>query len=202
LCAEWTSQASGVSYRTVPGNSERVGSGERYRFEVLVDRSVKIDRAGVAAEIEATLFDRRSWIGSGEVAFRRTDRRGDTRIILARPREVDRLCAPLPTRGRYSCNVGRDVVLNLQRWRNGVPHWTDSRENYRRMLVNHEVGHRIGHGHRGCPGRGRKAPVMQQQTIDLQGCRANWWPKKRELRLTVGASLGAAMQASPTPVLE
>jgi hypothetical protein len=186
----------------VPGNSERVGSGETYRFQVRIDRSIRIDGDAVAAEIEATLFDRRSWIGSGEVAFRRTDRRGDTRIILARPREVDRLCAPLDTRGKYSCNVGRDVVLNLRRWRTGVPHWSSSRRNYRRMLINHEVGHRIGHGHRGCPGRGRKAPVMQQQTIDLQGCRANWWPKKRELRLTVGASVGAASPASMTPVVE
>jgi hypothetical protein len=192
LFAAGASTATGASYRTVPGSSERAGSGETYRFRVLIDRSVKIDRRAVSAEIEATLFDRRSWIRSGRVAFRRVDRRGDTRVVLARPKEVDRLCHPLQTRRTYSCSIGRDVVLNLRRWRTAMPHWSSSLNNYRRMLVNHEVGHRIGHGHRNCPRRGRKAPVMQQQSIGLQGCRANWWPKQRELRATVGASVGAA----------
>jgi Protein of unknown function (DUF3152) len=196
------SYAPGAGYRTVPGHSERAGSGESYRFRVLVHRSIRIDRRAVAEEIEAILFDRRSWIRSRAVAFRRVDRGGDTRVILAKPKEVDRLCYPLQTRGRFSCTVGRDVILNLRRWRNGVPHWDRSVATYRQMLVNHEVGHRIGHGHRNCPGRGRKAPVMQQQTISLQGCAANWWPKKRELRLTVGASVGAATTASRTPVVE
>ncbi len=188
--------ASGAGYRTVPGHSDRAGSGTTYRFRVLIDRSVTIDRAGVAAEIEATLFDRRSWIGSGSVAFRRVDRRGDTRVILARPKEVDRLCQPLDTRGTYSCSIGRDVVLNLRRWRTAVPHWPRSVANYRRMLVNHEVGHRIGHGHRNCPARGRRAPVMQQQSISLQGCRANAWPKRRELSATAGAGASVAASAA------
>lgn len=178
--------AAGASYRTVPGDSARVGSGTTYRFRLLIDRSVKIDRRGVARQIESTLSDPRGWTRSGSVAFRRVDSGGNTRVILARPREVDRLCHPLPTNRTYSCNVGRDVVLNLRRWRTAVQHWPRSLRSYRRMLVNHEFGHRIGHGHRSCPGSGKKAPVMQQQSIGLQGCRPNSWPKRRELRATAG----------------
>lgn len=190
--AAWPSAAAAASYRTVPGDSERVGSGTTYSFRLLIDRSIRIDRRGVAREIEATLFDRRSWIRSGRVAFKRVDRGGNTRVILAKPREVDRLCRPLPTNRTYSCNVGQDVVLNLRRWRTAVPHWRRSVESYRQMLVNHELGHRIGHGHRSCPGTGKKAPVMQQQSIGLQGCRPNPWPKRSELRATSGSSATAA----------
>jgi hypothetical protein len=173
--------AAHADFRTVPGSSELVGSGTVYRFKVQVETKLNTDRQTYAEAVEATLLDARSWTANGRVAFRRVDQGGDTRVMLASPRTVDRICYPLQTNGMYSCREGEKVVLNVRRWRHGVSHWSDSVENYRRMLVNHEMGHRIGHGHRYCPRRGHKAPVMQQQTISLQGCKPNWWPLEREL---------------------
>lgn len=175
-----------ADFRTVPGSSELVGRGTVYRFKVQIEKKLRTDHQEFAQAVEEILLDRRSWTAGGRVAFRRVDHGGDTRIMLASARTVDRICYPLQTNGRYSCREGEKVVLNVRRWRHGVPHWSDSVENYRRMLVNHEMGHRIGNGHRDCPGRGNKAPVMQQQTISLQGCRANWWPLRRELRTAAG----------------
>ena len=43
------------------------------------------------------------------------------------------------------------------------------------MVVNHETGHWLGHGHLGCPGPG-PAPVMMQQSKGRGACSFNPWP--------------------------
>jgi len=67
-------------------------------------------------------------------------------------------------------------VLNLARWVTGAPSYAGRLTEYRQYLVNHEVGHTLGRGHERCPGPGRPAPVMLQQTKGLAGCARNTWP--------------------------
>jgi hypothetical protein len=55
-------------------------------------------------------------------------------------------------------------------------------------VINHEVGHELGHHHQGCPRAGGPAPVMVQQTLTLRGCRAYAWPRLKGKALT-GPSL-------------
>lgn len=89
----------------------------------------------------------------------------------------------------WSCRVGPSVVINYDRWQNASPAWNKNGgtlDEYRDMVINHETGHWIGFGHASCGGRGQAAPVMQQQSIDLQGCTFSPWPSASEVNTARG----------------
>ncbi len=85
----------------------------------------------------------------------------------------------------WSCRVGNNVIINFDRWSGASPAWNSaggSLDSYRTMVINHETGHWLGFGHRYCAGTGQPAPVMQQQSISLQGCTFNTWPTSSEIQ--------------------
>ena len=139
------------------------------------------DTAGFADVVRETLTDPRGWQGAG-FTFEFRDR-APYRVVLAEGPEVDRLCRPDDVGGKYSCQNGPVVALNADRWRSASPKWTGDLDTYRRMLVNHEVGHLLGQHHPRvqCPSRDRPAPVMAQQSSELNGCLPNPWPLPWEL---------------------
>ena len=149
-----------------------------YRVEV---RTSDPGGAGFAAVVEATLSDPRGWVRAG---FRLSREEGARHlVVLAEGPEVDRLCLPYDTFGEYSCQNGPVVALNAERWREATPKWTGDLDTYRQMLVNHEVGHLLGQRHPEvqCPARGQPAPVMAQQSTELDGCLPNPWPLPGEI---------------------
>ncbi len=154
---------------------------EDVAYTVEVERPLPFTPAEVAREVEATLRDPRSWGGRLGVTLRRVEARPGLRILLATPATTDALCAPLDTAGRVSCRNGPLVVLNAVRWASAVPWYADAVSSYRTYVVNHEVGHALGRPHQRCPGPGSPAPVMQQQTYGLQGCRRSVWPSPAEV---------------------
>lgn len=145
------------------------------RFSVEVGEGVDLGRDELAHFVVETLNDGRSWIGRG-AGFELVDDGGDFTLLVALPDEVDRLCAPLQTNGRFSCARNGWIAFNSLRWFGATPDWPADLETYRRYLVNHEVGHYIvGPGHASCPGAGEPAPIMMQQTKGLDGCLPNGW---------------------------
>jgi hypothetical protein len=132
-----------------------------------------------ATAVDATLADPAGWTGQGRWSVQRVnDDDVDFVIRLATPATVDEVCATagLDTRGYVSCHAGKFVMINLDRWLNAVPEYRGDVALYRQYVINHEVGHGLGFGHQACPGPGRPAPVMQQQTLSLDGCLANGSP--------------------------
>lgn len=162
-----------------PGRSAVAGTGGKLlRYQVAVERGIgNVDAADVADEVTGTLADPRSWAGSGQVRLQRVGPRdrADFVVYLATPATRDDLCQR--GRDRYtSCRNGDKVVINVARWVRGAARVGGDLSSYRRYAVNHEVGHRLGHGHERCPGPGEPAPLMQQQTLGLHGCTPNPWP--------------------------
>jgi hypothetical protein len=124
-----------------------------------------------------TLNDRRGWSLGGAFRFREVSANPDFVLWLAEPSAVAAFGSICDS--TYSCRVGSNVVINDLRWRKGTPVWTDIAE-YHHYVVNHEVGHWLGMGHRSCTGSGDLAPAMQQQSIGLHGCVTNTWPTAAE----------------------
>ncbi|MEU4530240.1 DUF3152 domain-containing protein [Micromonospora ureilytica] len=170
----------GNRWSLAPGEATpgRATAGRLLRYRVAVERDIRgLPATDVATAITTTLNDRRGWTAGGAWRLRRVGagEPTDFTIYLATPGTRDTLCQDVPD-AYTSCRNGGRVVLNVARWVKGVPGYGASLDSYRQYMVNHEVGHKLGYGHERCPGRGRPAPVMQQQTLGLHGCAANAWP--------------------------
>ena len=160
-----------------PGSSAVHGSGPLRRFTVEVERGMPDGPAAFAKAVERVLFDQRSWGGGGRMSFQRVSSGPVAfRVALAGPATTDRLCRPLRTGGIFSCYMNGRAVVNAMRWYDGASAYAGDLAAYRIYVVNHEVGHALGHGHAYACGPGGLARVMIQQTKGLRGCRRNPWP--------------------------
>ncbi|MDX5461909.1 DUF3152 domain-containing protein [Micromonospora tulbaghiae] len=163
----------------------RAGTPRRYRVAVENGSGEEVRDFGEA--VQRALAGPGSWVDGGKLRLQRVGPgdRYDFTIYLATRDTAGRLCGAGGIDIRVggvpytSCRVPGKVVINLARWRTSAPHLVSAGmplDDYRLYVVNHEVGHQLGHRHEGCPGAGRPAPVMQQQTLFLKGCRPNPWP--------------------------
>lgn len=168
--------SAGGTITVVKGSSRAPGSGKVYRVRVEVESGLELDRQKFAAFVLDTLNDRRSWTEKGRRTFARTDGPADIRVVLASPEKSAAICRPLQTFGKLSCRHGDQAVLTMYRWVRGIPGYKGDLAGYRHYVVNHEVGHALGHAHEYCAGKGKRAPLMMQQTKGLLGCRPNPWP--------------------------
>jgi len=163
--------------------AHRVPTRHTVTYHVETRGQIVADLGLFKKQAQQTFDDPRGWRGSG-VAFRRVARGGSFTLVLSEASQVPTF-SPVCS-AQWSCRVGRFVIINQTRWRNASPMWNQvhrSLRDYRHMVVNHETGHWLGWGHRTCPGRGAAAPVMQQQSKGLEGCRANPWPTPAERRV-------------------
>ncbi|WP_344489636.1 DUF3152 domain-containing protein [Glycomyces endophyticus] len=150
-------------------------AGTLLQYNIAVENGIELDAAAFSDFVHATLADPRSWTAGGGWRFQQVGGGdADFTVYLASPEQRSYLCGSQNT--TVSCRNGDNVVINSARWITGVEHWDGTLDSYRQYAVNHEVGHRLGHGHEVCPGDGEVSPVMAQQTYQLAGCTGNAWP--------------------------
>ena len=157
-------------------------TGRIVRFTVEAEGGLDVDTEEFARIVESVLHGSRGWEGVDGVRFVNLSaadiaagQSADVRVTLASPTTTNAVCAPQLTGiQKVSCSTGHRAVINLFRWMSGSVTYGTDLASYRVYVINHEVGHLLGHGHEGCPKRGSRAPVMVQQTKFLLGCTA--WP--------------------------
>ncbi|MGW5821553.1 DUF3152 domain-containing protein [Streptomyces noursei] len=178
--------ASG-QFRPVGGDAKAPGHGKVLRYRVDVEEGLPLDGGLFADAVHKTLNDDRSWAHGGRRTFQRVGS-GDADFVisLASPGTTAKWCAKSgldTTEDNVSCDSAATerVMINAYRWAQGAKTYgPDKMLAYRQMLINHEVGHRLGHNHEACSRQGALAPVMMQQTkfltTDGATCRPNSWP--------------------------
>ncbi|MEV0019202.1 DUF3152 domain-containing protein [Streptomyces tendae] len=179
-----TLKASG-KFDAIPGIAKGTGKGERYTYRIDVEQGLGLDGELFAEAVQKTLNDDRSWAHNGARTFERIESGQPSFVItLASPGTTAEWCAKSgldTTEDNVSCDSAatQRVMINAYRWAQGAAPYGDAIHAYRQMLINHEVGHRIGYNHVTCDKDGELAPVMQQQTkfVDHDGidCRPNAW---------------------------
>ncbi|WP_346073690.1 DUF3152 domain-containing protein [Streptomyces thermogriseus] len=175
-------------FETIPGTAKAPGKGRTYTYRVDVEKDLGLDGELFAEAVHRTLNDDRSWARDGRAFERVSSGRPDFVITLASPGTTAVWCAKSgldTTQENVSCDSAATerVMINAYRWAQGSETYGDKTYAYRQMLINHEVGHRLGYGHVNCDKDGALAPVMQQQTKFLEHdgirCLPNPWPYPR-----------------------
>lgn len=180
LTAQKVAEAAAKKQASMPVS--RLGSKRIVTYDVTTKGVITSDINEFKQQANVTLNDGRGWSRMG-VAFQEVASGGQFTLVLSQASQVPSF-SPGGCGAEYSCRVGRYVIINQDRWVGATSSWNSaggSLRDYRHMVVNHETGHWLGHGHSNCTGAGQPAQVMQQQSISLQGCTFNPWPTASEL---------------------
>ena len=160
-------------------------SGQTYEitYDISSRGEVKGDLEEFRKLVAEIYADPRGWIRAG-VKFKEVENGGQLHVILASGAEVKK-ASPIVCSDELSCRVGNMALINDTRWMNASDSYNAlglSLLDYRRMVVNHETGHYLGHDHIvNCETTTGLGPVMLQQSTGLRGCKPNPWPLPSEL---------------------
>lgn len=152
-------------------------------YKTLVWGNVEADFGDFKAKVAETLNDSRGWVRAG-LKFVEVNSGQDVNVILSDPASLG---ATAGCSSELSCTTwANQVIINDIRWREGTEASRAggmSTRDYQHMVINHEMGHWLGHySHiEGCDAGG-PAPIMLQQSTGLRGCDSfNAWPLDFEL---------------------
>jgi hypothetical protein len=172
-----------VSVAQVAPKPTANGNGRIVTYSVETRGTITANIDEFKTQANQTLNDTARGWSRMNIGFKEVDTGGEFTLFLVEAGQMTSF-SPTICDNIYSCQFGRYVLINQDRWLYATESWNKAGGNlrdYRHMVINHETGHWLGHGHLNCGGPGQAAPVMQQQSMDLQGCTFNPWPLDKEL---------------------
>ena len=181
----WPEKVATTDESSKTGNGEMVtGTGRKsFTYRVETWGAVLANTSDFKTKVAETLADARGWSRAG-LSFHEVNGSADLVIALSDAAHLD---ATPGCSGDLSCTTwSNQVIINDLRWRGGTDASNAagmSQRDYQHMVINHEVGHWLGHyAHvESCP-NGGPAPIMLQQSTGLRGCDSfNAWPLDSEL---------------------
>ena len=174
----YTKQGKGTFHEVgEPGAVTGKGGEQKVRYSIEVEDGLNTAPYGgdesFAAMVEATLSDPRGWTAHKDFEFEHVaaDAEPDTRIQLTSLGTAAERCGE-KIETETSCHTTitgeSTTIINEARWVRGATPFEGDLGNYRQYVINHELGHAIGYAaHQPCGGQGKLAPIMMQQTLDL-----------------------------------
>ena len=156
------------------------------RYRIISWGNVVASLEDFRTKVAETLNDPRGWVRAN-VRFEEVSSGYSVSVILSDPAHVGALSG---CSSELSCTWGNQVIINDVRWREGTEPSRAagmSTRDYQHMVVNHEMGHYLGHHKHieSCP-NGGPAPIMLQQSTGMRGCDSfNAWPLDSELWVSI-----------------
>lgn len=181
---EWLQTQLDAELATQQSSASRSGSKGVITYNVTTRGAIRASLATFKTFANQTLNDSRGWSRLG-VSFQEVSSGGSFTLVLSEANQVPSF-NPSVCSSYWSCQIGSYVIINQDRWLGATDAWNSasgSLRDYQHMVINHETGHWLGHGHdnSGCSLPTQPAPIMQQQSMDLRGCKFNPWPLTSEL---------------------
>lgn len=179
------------------------GAGPVRWVRIEFEDGLSVNQSALADFVLGTLNDNRGWGSEGRMQFVETEGVPDIRIVFASPYTSEVLCTephasaatgPVAEESEASdasgeasptasptieaqpetCASQGVVVISQHDWAAGLATYgEESRQDSRRYLLGHFVGHLLGNDDEGC--RRGTAPLMADQEGDLGSCSPNPW---------------------------
>jgi len=176
--ADWISATERSAATTPPTPTSTT---KTFNYTIAIRGTVVSDFAHFRALVAATLNDSRGW-PRANIKFQEVNSGGHFAVFLQEPAIFANYAG---CDVELSCRHGNNIMINDDRWRLGTDHWTTTGlppDDYRRMIINHEVGHWLGHRHITTPCASTSIPMPLMIDSPLRPtCAPNIWPLPEEI---------------------
>ncbi|MCQ2570912.1 MAG: DUF3152 domain-containing protein [Candidatus Saccharibacteria bacterium] len=172
-----------IEVQQIADRSYYGGASYEITYDVSSRGEIKGDLENFRHKVAEIFVDARGWSRAG-VKFTEVEEGGRLHMVLASPSEVKK-ASPSVCSSELSCHVNETIYINDDRWNGASEAYRGlgvSVPNYQTMVVNHEVGHFLGHNHMSsCGVSSGVGSIMIDKAANLGTCLPTYWPLPNEL---------------------